>query len=161
MKTCGRESNSSGGFFDVPAKREELRRIEAQASAPDFWSDQEEAQKLMGRRSRLEKVAARHEKFESEISDASVLFEFAEEDADSLGELRALVERLEREIKEAETEMLLSGESDARNAICTIHPGAGGKTFYTRQGDLFVALCAVVAAIGMISTFKLRRSRAA
>src|SRR5918997_478310 len=126
MKTCGRVSNSSGGFFDVPAKREELKRIEGQASAPDFWSDQEEAQKLMGQRSRLEKVAARHEKFESEISDASVLFEFAEEDADSLGELRALVERLEREIKEAETEMLLSGESDARNAICTIHPGAGG-----------------------------------
>jgi peptide chain release factor 2 len=126
MKTSARGSNSSGGFFDVPAKRGELKRIEGLASAPDFWSDQEEAQKLMGERSRLEKSVARHEKFESEVSDASVLFEFAEEDADSLGELRALVERLGREVAEAETEMLLSGEQDARNAICTIHPGAGG-----------------------------------
>jgi peptide chain release factor 2 len=55
-----------------------------------------------------------------------VLFEFAEEDADSLNELRQLVERLEREIGLAETEMLLSGENDHLSAICTIHPGAGG-----------------------------------
>ena len=55
-----------------------------------------------------------------------MLFEFAEEDAESLKELRALIERMEREIGEAETEMLLAGENDARHAICTIHPGAGG-----------------------------------
>ena len=28
MKTCARESSSSGGFFDVAAGREELKRIE-------------------------------------------------------------------------------------------------------------------------------------
>ena len=103
-----------------------MKETEQRASAPDFWSDQEAAQKLMAERSRLEKSVARHEKFEAEAEDASVLFEFAEEDEDSLRELRALLERLEREVKEAETETLLSGESDARNAICTIHPGAGG-----------------------------------
>jgi peptide chain release factor 2 len=55
-----------------------------------------------------------------------VLFEFAEEDETSLDELRSLLERLEHEILQAETETLLAGENDARNAICTIHPGAGG-----------------------------------
>jgi peptide chain release factor 2 len=55
-----------------------------------------------------------------------VLFEFAEEDESSLNELRQLLERLEHEILQAETETLLAGENDARNAICTIHPGAGG-----------------------------------
>jgi len=77
-------------------------------------------------RSRLERVIRRQEKFETEISDAQVLFEFAEEDESSLGELRQLLNRLDDEIADAETEMLLSGENDARNAICTIHPGAGG-----------------------------------
>ena len=81
---------------------------------------------MMAERSRLEKAVARQEKFEAELGDATVLFEFAEEDEESLGELRGLVARLGREVKEAETEMLLAGESDARNAICTIHPGAGG-----------------------------------
>src|SRR5207245_2842094 len=65
-------------------------------------------------------------KFESEISDAGVLVEFAEQDAASLKELRELLVRLEHEIGQAETEMLLGGENDERNAICTIHPGAGG-----------------------------------
>ena len=128
MRVCAHASSNSGGFFDVASKRETLARIEAQASAPDFWSDQESAQKLMGERSRLEKVLARHEGFESAIADAAVLFEFAETEADaeSLRELRALIERLEHEITQAETEMLLAGENDFRNAICTIHPGAGG-----------------------------------
>jgi peptide chain release factor 2 len=78
------------------------------------------------KRSRLERIVERQEKFETEISDAGVLFEFAEEDEASLKELRALLSRLEHEIGQAETEMLLAGENDAHNAICTIHPGAGG-----------------------------------
>ncbi|MBV9211046.1 MAG: peptide chain release factor 2 [Acidobacteria bacterium] len=125
-KTCARELNSSGGFFDVAAKRKELSRIEEQASAQDFWNDQEAAQKLLQQRSKLERTVARQEEFESSIADASVLFEFAEEDEASLKELRELLSRLGHDIAQAETEMLLSGENDALNAICTIHPGAGG-----------------------------------
>jgi peptide chain release factor 2 len=55
-----------------------------------------------------------------------VLVEFAEEDDSSLNEVRELLARLEHEVLQAETETLLAGENDARNAICTIHPGAGG-----------------------------------
>jgi peptide chain release factor 2 len=117
---------NSGGFFDVPAKRAALEQIESQASAPDFWSNQETAQKLLQQRSRLQRTIERQEKFETEVSDAAVLFEFAEEDAASLNEVRELLARLEHEILQAETETLLAGENDARNAICTIHPGAGG-----------------------------------
>jgi peptide chain release factor 2 len=118
--------NSSGGFFDVAAGREELTRIENQASSPDFWNDQEVAQKLLQKRTILEKKIQRQEYFESQMADAGVLFEFAEEDDESLKELRSLVERLEHEISIAETEMLLGGDNDQLNAICTIHPGAGG-----------------------------------
>lgn len=121
-----RESNNSGGSFDVAAKREELKSKEQQASAPDFWNDQEAAQKLLQDRSKLERTVTRQERFESSIEDANVLFEFAEEDEASSGELRELLSRLGAEIGQAETEMLLAGESDALNAICTIHPGAGG-----------------------------------
>jgi peptide chain release factor 2 len=118
--------NSSGGFFDVAKAREELGSIETQASAPDFWNDQEAAQKLLQKRSNLEKKIQRQEQFESQISDAGVLFEFAEEDEESVKELRSLVERLEHDLAQAETEMLLAGDNDQLNAICTIHPGAGG-----------------------------------
>jgi len=103
-----------------------LNAIETQASAADFWNDQEAAQKLLQKRSGLEKKIQRQEQFAAKVADASVLFEFAEEDPESLNELRSLVERLEHDLDQAETEMLLAGENDQLNAICTIHPGAGG-----------------------------------
>ena len=81
---------------------------------------------MLQQRSRLERVIRRQEGFESAVADAEVLFEFAEEDEASAKELRELVARLGRDISQAETEMLLAGEHDARNAICTVHPGAGG-----------------------------------
>ena len=80
----------------------------------------------MQKRTALEKKIQRQEQFESQVADAGVLFEFAEEDEDSLKELRTLLDRLAHEVGIAETEMLLAGENDQLNAICTIHPGAGG-----------------------------------
>src|SRR2546421_2539759 len=134
--TCAHASSSSGGFFDVASKREELRRLEGKASEPDFWSDQEAAQKVLQQRSRLERVVKRQEGFESAVADAEVLFEFAAEDEGSAKELRELVARLEHEVSEAETEMLLSGPMDARNAICSIQAGAGGTGAPDRAGEV-------------------------
>jgi peptide chain release factor 2 len=118
--------SNSGGFFDVTTGREELKKIEEQASSPDFWSDQEAAQNLLQKRSLLEKKLQRQEKFESQVADVGVLFEFAEEDPESLKELATVIERLQHDVAIAETEMLLAGDNDQLNAICTIHPGAGG-----------------------------------
>ena len=55
-----------------------------------------------------------------------MLIEFATEDEASLKELQTVLDRLEREVDEAESEMLLSGPNDARDAIVTINAGAGG-----------------------------------
>jgi len=55
-----------------------------------------------------------------------VLTEFAETDPASAEELAELVDSLEEQVGEAETEALLSGESDPNNAICSIQAGAGG-----------------------------------
>lgn len=55
-----------------------------------------------------------------------MLFEFAETDEDSAGELQNLIARLDRDVTAAETQSLLSGDTDANNAICSIQAGAGG-----------------------------------
>lgn len=55
-----------------------------------------------------------------------MLTEFAETDPASKSELEELVVGLEGEVEEAETEALLSGDSDPNNAICSIQAGAGG-----------------------------------
>lgn len=115
-----------GGFFDRPAKERELEKLEAQISEPDFWNDSDAAQKVMGKRSRIEKALQQQKSFETGVSDAEVLFEFASEDADSAKELEGLIHRLEKEVTEAEVQSLLSGETDANNAICSLQAGAGG-----------------------------------
>ncbi len=115
-----------GGFFDQPAKQSELKNLEKKIAAPDFWNDSETAQTVVQQRSRIEKALNQQEKFETEISDAEVLFEFAVADANSQTELNDLIAKLEREVAEAETQSLLSGETDANNAICSIQAGAGG-----------------------------------
>jgi peptide chain release factor 2 len=80
----------------------------------------------MGVRSRLEKALQQQKDFETGVSDAEVLFEFAAEDADSANELEALINKLEKEVGAAEVQTLLSGETDANNAICSLQAGAGG-----------------------------------
>jgi len=81
---------------------------------------------VLRRRSRLESAIQKSDQFERDVQDSAVLIEFAAEDEASLKELQAVIERLEREIDEAESEMLLSGPNDARDAIVTINAGAGG-----------------------------------
>ncbi len=95
-------------------------------SAPDFWDSQEKAQKVVQKRSRIEKALESHKEFETAISDAEVLFEFAEADEDSANELADLIEYLEKKVDIAETQSLLSGENDANSAICSVQAGAGG-----------------------------------
>jgi peptide chain release factor 2 len=115
-----------GGFFDADSKRKELDELESQISEPDFWNDSDAAQKTVQQRSRVERALRQQESFETGVSDAQVLFEFAAGDASSAKELAELIVRLEREVGEAETQSLLSGETDANNAICSIQAGAGG-----------------------------------
>ncbi len=115
-----------GGFFDAPAKESELEILEKQIAEPEFWNDSDKAQKIVQQRSRVEKALQQQENFKNGVSDAEVLFEFAAEDANSLQELNDLIDRLEREVGDAETQSLLSGETDANNAICSVQSGAGG-----------------------------------
>lgn len=125
-KNYKRGSSNSGGFFDLPSKKQELELVEAQIASPTFWNDAANAQKTTQRRSRLEKQISEQERFETAISDAEVLFEFAESDPASLTELAELIEQLETGVEAAETQTLLAGENDFRNAICEINAGAGG-----------------------------------
>ena len=107
MRSCVSTSSSSGGFFDVAAGRKELARIESEASSPEFWNDQAAAQKLLQKRTVLEKKIQRQEQFEAEISDAAVLVEFAEDDEEMFKELRGLVNVSNTKLAGG-TEMLLA-----------------------------------------------------
>ncbi|HEY8461611.1 MAG TPA: PCRF domain-containing protein, partial [Blastocatellia bacterium] len=103
-----------------------MRKLETQAAAPDFWNDQEKAQKILRQRARLERAIDVAERQQRLVDDIAVLFEFAAEDDSSARELRDSLDRLAKEVEESETQMLLGGENDSLNAIVSINAGAGG-----------------------------------
>jgi peptide chain release factor 2 len=59
-------------------------------------------------------------------SDIETLFELLREGEAVIPDLEAEIRRFAKRLEEMEDAMLLSGENDARSAIVTIHPGAGG-----------------------------------
>jgi peptide chain release factor 2 len=77
-------------------------------------------------RARLERAINTADGQARMLDDIGVLFEFAETDAASAAELRETIQRLGSAVEESETQMLLGGENDARNAIVAINAGAGG-----------------------------------
>jgi peptide chain release factor 2 len=77
-------------------------------------------------RKRLEEQIGEDRKISAMVSDVDTLFELAKEGEAVLPDLEREMGVLTAYLEKLETQMLLSGENDARSAIVTIHPGAGG-----------------------------------
>lgn len=95
-------------------------------SQPGFWDDQEKAQDVGRKRSRIEKRIDSGQSIEGKVDDLDTLLELQKEGENVDADLEQLVDQLEAEINAVELTMKLSGEHDLRDAIVNIHPGAGG-----------------------------------
>jgi peptide chain release factor 2 len=80
----------------------------------------------MRERKRLEDSVSTDAELERSVGDIIAYFDLAKEGEQVAGDLRREVDGLKAVVEKLETKTLLSGENDHRNAIVTIHPGAGG-----------------------------------
>jgi peptide chain release factor 2 len=128
LKELSATLSSIESVVDVPTLRAEVAELERQASAPDLWSDPEQAQQVTSRLSYAQGEIRRVEELRRRVDDAQVLWDLAEEadDAASRAEVEAEVVALRTSIDELEVRTLLSGEYDAREALVTIRSEAGG-----------------------------------
>ena len=115
-----------GVIFDVTQKKKELALTEDQISAPDFWSQPEKSQKVMQARKRCEEAIDNDKQVAGMTDDIDTLFELAREGESVTADIERELKRYAEVIDKLESGMLLSGENDVRDAIVTIHPGAGG-----------------------------------
>lgn len=119
MRTCG-------AIFDAASLRNQLAEIETKVGDPGVWSDQEKSQQLMRQRKRLEGSLAKDTELARRAEDIAAYFDLAREGEAVIDDLKKEIDGLREFAEKLETETLLHGENDARNAIVTIHPGAGG-----------------------------------
>jgi peptide chain release factor 2 len=80
----------------------------------------------MRQRKRLESSLAMDSELARRSEDITAYFDLAREGEAVTDDLKKEIDDLREMADKLETQTLLSGENDARNAIVTIHPGAGG-----------------------------------
>jgi peptide chain release factor 2 len=118
--------------LDLDTLRREAAELSEQAGRPDLWQDQESAQRITSRLSRVQADIRRVEDLRRRLDDLGVLHELAEAEGDTADAAAARAEAgadlssLHREIDELEVRTLLSGEYDERDAVVTVQSEAGG-----------------------------------
>jgi peptide chain release factor 2 len=115
-----------GAIFDAAKPADELSDIEARVADPEFWKDQSGAQKLLQRRRRLEEDRDLSASLKRRVEDLAVLVEWADAGEPVADDLARALDDLAAQVDAGETKKMLGGEHDRKNAIVTIHPGAGG-----------------------------------
>lgn len=114
--------------LNIDNLKEKIKKLESKATATDFWDDMQAAQQIMQKTTCLKDKITKFTNLETMMEDCETMFEMlTEEDDESLSdELNQTLNKIDKEIKEQTLSTLLSGEYDSKNAIITLHAGAGG-----------------------------------
>lgn len=132
-----RRSPTFGGFFDLPKLVERIHTAEARMAAQDFWSNQDEANKLIRELKGLKASVDPLTQAQKLITDARELLELADGDAAMESQIEADVQSLIPIVGKLEIQTLLSGPYDSCNAIVSLNSGAGGTESCDWTGILF------------------------
>ena len=95
-------------------------------SAADFWNNQERAQATVAELKGLNGIVKPLDEVLKADAELTTLIEMGQEDDSFVPELRATLDRTEKQIDELEIKSLLSGPHDANAAILAINARDGG-----------------------------------
>ena len=119
---------------------------------PGFWDDQNAARDVIAEANELKAWVEPYDALRAKVDELTELHELLELDPDEAlaAEWEGEVARLEGEIDRLELRAMLRGQDDARDAMVTIHPGAGG----TESQDWAEMLMRMYARWGEHNDFK-------
>ncbi len=124
-----------------------MASLDAGIAGSGFWNDNESAQKILQKRSGLQRSIEIWKNLDKEGEDLSAMLELsAEEEDPSLDEeIQSSLIQLREQVVLAELQAMLSGDNDFNNAFLAINSGAGGTEsqdwaemllrMYLRWGD--------------------------
>ena len=102
--------------------------MEQKTQVQGFWNDNESAQQVMREISERKEWVNSWQKISNSCNELEELIVLAGEENDQVvgKEIEADLEKLEKDIASLEFRKMLGKPEDSKNAILTIHPGAGG-----------------------------------
>ena len=108
--------------------KREIEELEMKSSAPGFWDNPEESQKIVQKTGKLKNTVELYDKSVTLYDDLEVLIQMGDEEGDLslIPEIETSIEELENSLASQRLQTLLTGEYDRNNAILTFHAGAGG-----------------------------------
>lgn len=114
--------------FDLPGKREEIKKLEDQTMEDGFWTDQKKAQNVIRKTNSLKDIVSSYESLKEQFDSLEEMAEVlkTEDDEELMDMADEEAQSAVKAMDEFEIKVLLSGEYDGSNAILEIHPGAGG-----------------------------------
>lgn len=128
LKNISKKMNNITGVVEPSKLQARLDEITELENSQDFWNDASYAAVIQKEKTQCERKLKKYAVAKNALEDAKELYEMAkdENDEESINECFSGAEELENLIRAMEIEVLLSQETDANNAILSIHPGAGG-----------------------------------
>lgn len=120
-------STRSEVIFDISHRKDIVEELNQKRLDPEFWNNPDEARKVEMQISAEKDWLDAWSTLSRKAEDVETLMLLAdEEDADLTSEIQSEVAALERKLDQLEFRNMLGDPDDQRNAIVTIHPGAGG-----------------------------------
>ncbi|TVP75189.1 MAG: peptide chain release factor 2 [Gemmatimonadales bacterium] len=116
------------GSFDIDQRRNRIEELEARMTEPAFWDRPDEAREVMEEANTLKGWVEPWNDLSERAGELLELGELLLDEPDEglEEEWSAAIARLESDLERLEVRTMLQGDDDHRDAILTIHAGAGG-----------------------------------
>ncbi|MFR3030237.1 MAG: peptide chain release factor 2 [Blautia sp.] len=133
--------------LNLANKEKRIEELEREMEAPDFWDDAETSQKKMKELKYMKDDLQTYEDLRNQMEDMETMIEMGyEENApDLIPEIQEMLDEFQASFEAIRVKTLLAGEYDGKDAIVTLHAGAGGTEscdwasmlyrMYTRWAD--------------------------
>ncbi|TAL50613.1 peptide chain release factor 2 [Patescibacteria group bacterium] len=114
----------TGGYFDLDTVKIKIASLEGQMSAPEFWNDAEQAQRVSKEAAELRQEVTDWEELIGEVSELEELVGLGDETMKE--DLEHKCSLAQEKFSKMEFATLFAGAYDRDPAIVAIHAGSGG-----------------------------------
>jgi peptide chain release factor 2 len=114
-----------GGYFDISTKEEKINALEKEISSPNFWDDNERANKIINELTSIKKTVKEYNDVYLKFKDINDLFNSSDDD-ETTELVNDSIDELKKKVDDIELYALLSKPYDNSNCILEVHSGAGG-----------------------------------